>query len=43
MRDLQIFINDLSRYKPKFITLKGFEICDSILSISKQPSMLHIL
>ena len=36
-------INDLSRYKQQLNTLKGFEICDCILSISKQSFMLHIL
>ena len=38
-----IFINDQSQYKEEFNTLKGFEICDCILLISKQPFMLQIL
>ena len=38
-----IFINDQSQYKEEFNTLKGFEICDCILLIKKQPFMLQIL
>ena len=38
-----IFINDLSRYKQQFNTLKGFEICDRILLISKPTFILRIL
>ena len=38
-----VLINHLSRYKRQFNTLKGLEICDCILLISKRPFMLHIL
>ena len=33
---VRLFINDLSRYKQQFNTLKGFEIWDCILLISKR-------
>ena len=39
-----IFTNDLlSRYKQQFNILRGFEIYDCILLISKRPFMLRIL
>ena len=39
MKDLSqyLFIKDLSQYKWQCNTLKGFEICDSILLISESP------
>ena len=33
---VRLFINDLSRYKQQFNTLKGFKIWDCILLISKR-------
>ena len=42
MRVVTIFMNDLSWYQQQFNTLKGFEICNCFLLISKQPFMLRI-
>ena len=37
-----IFINNLPRYTQQLNTFKGFEICDHILLIKKQPFMLRM-